>query len=61
MKPDEARATLQFLERTSLAPKEIAAFTQIVQTLQQEAGATPIQSQGEQDDGQAMVNEQLQQ
>ena len=56
MRPEEAQATLQFLERISLAPKEIAAFNQIVQTLQQEAGATPIQSQGE-TDGQAMVHD----
>ena len=60
MRPDEARATLQFLERITLAPKEIAAFNQVIQTLQQEAGATPIAS-GEIEDGQAMVNEQLQQ
>lgn len=54
MKPDEAQATLQFLERITLAPKEIPAFRQVVETLQREAGAEPIAS-GVQD-GEAMGN-----
>lgn len=56
MRPDIAQATLKFLERIQLSPAEINAFGTVVEALQEIAGATPIQSQGD-TDGQAMVHD----